>query len=58
MTRKFEREILANIARSEESLKAANKLVEDGFYDIGASRASGKILAGSWKDLQKYLRNI
>ena len=39
MTEKFDPEISANIGRAEESLKAANKLVEDGFFDIGASRA-------------------
>jgi uncharacterized protein (UPF0332 family) len=39
MTLKYSEEIAANIARAEESIRAAKELVSNGYYDFAASRA-------------------
>ena len=39
MTRKYEREIVANLERAEMSIKAAKDLADGSFYDFAASRA-------------------
>ena len=36
---KFGTEIAANIERAEQSVRAAQKLISDGYYDFAASRA-------------------
>jgi len=39
MTDKYEREITANLERAEQSIKAAEELAVNKFYDFAASRA-------------------
>jgi uncharacterized protein (UPF0332 family) len=39
MTENYTEEMMANIARAEESIQAAGQLAANGFYDFAASRA-------------------
>ena len=39
MTSKYEKEIVANLERAEQSIRAARELASKGYYDFAASRA-------------------
>jgi uncharacterized protein (UPF0332 family) len=39
VTSKYEKEIIANLERAEQSIQAAKEMADSGYYDFAASRA-------------------